>query len=153
MEPYLILKFIHVLLAITAVGSNITYGIWLGRASREPQHLQHVLRGVKFLDDRVANPGYGLLFATGLAMLYVGKIPWTTPWLLTALILYIALVAFAFRGYTPLLRRQIAALETGGLTSDAYKRVAMRAQQVGILLAVLVVIIVFLMVTKPALWG
>lgn len=32
MEPYLILKFIHVLLAITAVGSNIrTASGWGGR--------------------------------------------------------------------------------------------------------------------------
>lgn len=153
MDPYVILKFIHVLLAIIAVGSNITYGVWLGRASREPQHLPHVLRGVKFLDDRLANPAYGLLFVTGLGMLYFGKIPWTTPWLLTAIILYIILVAVAFRGYTPLLRRQIAALETEGPASVAYTRVAARARQIGILLAIIVVVIVFLMVTKPALWG
>ncbi len=153
MTPYAILKFIHVLLAIVAVGSNITYGVWLGRAAREPQHLGHVLRGVKFLDDRLANPAYGLLFVTGLGMLYFGKIPWTTPWLRTALILYVILVTVAAAGYTPLLRRQIAALEAGGPASDAYTRAAKRALRVGILLAALVLLIVFLMVAKPTLGG
>ena len=33
---FLIIKWIHVLSAITAVGANITYGIWMARASVEP---------------------------------------------------------------------------------------------------------------------
>jgi hypothetical protein len=42
MTFYVVLKFVHVLLAIIAVGANITYGMWLGRAAREPAHLEHV---------------------------------------------------------------------------------------------------------------
>ena len=57
--PYI--KLLHVLLAIVAVGFNASYGIWLARAAREPEHLGHVLRGIKILDDRFANPAYGLL--------------------------------------------------------------------------------------------
>jgi len=56
MSLYSILKFFHVLLAIVAVGFNASYGIWLARAAREPQHELHVLRGIKILDDRFANP-------------------------------------------------------------------------------------------------
>ncbi|MBI2200391.1 MAG: hypothetical protein HYU43_00430, partial [Armatimonadetes bacterium] len=52
-----------------------------------------------------------------------------------------------------LLRRQIAILERVGHQSSEYNRIAGRARTVGILLAALVVVIVFLMVTKPALWG
>lgn len=43
--PYI--KFLHVLLAIVAVGFNASYGIWLARAAHEPAHLGHVLRGIK----------------------------------------------------------------------------------------------------------
>ena len=151
MSAYLILKFLHVLLAITAVGANITYGVWLSRAAREPVHLDHVLRGIKALDDRVANPAFALLLVTGVAMVFAGRLPWTTPWLLTSLVLYVILVSVGLLGYTPQLRRQIAAL-AGGPGTPAYQAAAARAQRTGIFLAVLVVVIIFLMVTKPALW-
>src|SRR3989441_11009182 len=73
MSWYSLLKFVHVLLAITAVGSNITYAAWNARAAREPQHLAFVLKGIQFLDNRVANPAYGLLLVTGLMLVAVGN--------------------------------------------------------------------------------
>ncbi|MDP3702871.1 MAG: DUF2269 family protein [Candidatus Omnitrophota bacterium] len=153
MSAYAILKFVHVLLAIAAVGSNITYGVWLTRAARDRQHLGYVLQGVKILDDRVANPAYGLLFVTGVGMIVAGKVPWQTPWLLTSLMLYAGVILLGLFGYTPLLRRQIAALQAKGPEAPDYQVLAGRAQSVAIVLAVLVVVIVFFMVTKPALWS
>lgn len=104
------------------------------------------------LDDRIANPAYGVIFLTGMAMVQVGKVPWA-PWLVTGLILYVVVVVIAAALYTPTLRRQIAALDAGGPQSTEYQRLAARGTRLGILLSVIVVIIVFLMVTKPALWG
>ena len=153
MSGYLLLKWLHVLMAITALGANITYGVWQSRAAREPEHLAFALRGVKVLDDRIANPAYGMLLLTGLAMMAIGRIPLNTPWLLTALILYVILVAVAALGYTPTLRRQIKALDAGGPNSPEYQRLEARGTGLGIALGVIVVIIVFMMVTKPALWG
>src|SRR2546428_3898523 len=66
MTWYLLLKYIHVLLGITAVGTNITYAVWDTRGAREKEHLCFAPRGVSFLDPRVANPAYGLLLLTGL---------------------------------------------------------------------------------------
>jgi uncharacterized membrane protein len=152
MNGYLLLKWIHVLMAITALGANITYGVWLSRAAREPQYLAFALRGVKTLDDRVANPAYVLLFLTGMAMVGVGKVPWS-PWLTTGLTLYVILVVIALAGYTPTLRRQIEALDAGGPTSPRYQQLAARSTQLGILLGVIAVVIVYVMVTKPALWS
>jgi uncharacterized membrane protein len=43
---FLLLKWLHVLFAIVAVGSNVTYGIWLGRAARNPDALPFTLRGI-----------------------------------------------------------------------------------------------------------
>lgn len=153
MSIYSILRFVHVVLAIVAVGANITYGIWLSAAARDRTHLAFALRGVKILDDRFANPAYALLLVTGLAMIHFGKLSWTTPWLLVSLVLYVVVVGLGFRGYTPLLKKQIAALEAQGPDSPEFQMLSARATRVGILLAVVVVIIVFLMVTKPALWG
>jgi len=153
MTMYDVLKFLHVLLTIAAVGSNLTYGVWIGRAAREPRQLAFALRGVKILDDRIANPSYALLLITGFAMLYVRRISPTTPWILTSLVLYLVVLVVGLRGYTPVLRQQIAVLESGGPEAPEYQRLARRGLRLGVMLAVLVVVIVFLMVTKPALWG
>jgi len=110
-----------------------------------------VLRGIKLLDDRVANPAYGLLLVTGLSMLFVNSIPLTTRWILSALILYAVLLVVAFFVYTPTLRRQIALVESTGATSPEYLAAASRGRVVGIFLAVVVLAIVFLMVVKPAI--
>ena len=59
----------------------------------------------------------------------------------------------AAAGYTPALRRQIQALDAGGLNSPEYRQLAARGTRLGILPAIIAVIIVFVMVTKPALWS
>lgn len=150
---YTFLKWLHVLLAITALGANITYGIWLSRAARAPQMLSYTLRGVKFLDDRIANPAYALLLVTGLLMVFTAPLPITTPWILSALVLYGIVLLVGLFGYTPTLRRQIEVLESAGPDSETYKATAKRATMLGIVLAVFAVAIVFLMVFKPALWS
>jgi uncharacterized membrane protein len=149
MSAYLILKWFHVLLAIIALGANITYGVWFTRAGRDRQHLAFVLRGVRLLDNRIANPAYGLLLITGFAMTGMGHIPVSTPWVLTSLILYVILIVIAAAGYTPTLRRGIETLDAGGPDSPEFKQTAARGRSLGILLILIAVIIVFLMVTKP----
>ncbi len=151
MSLYTFLKFLHVLLAIVAVGFNASYGIWLARAAKEPEHTGHVLRGIKILDDRIANPAYGLLLITGIAMVIVGDIPLSTFWIAAALVLFVVLVVGGVAGYTPILRRQIALVEAGRVDSDEYRRLSTRGSAVGGVLAVVVLVIVFLMVTKPTL--
>ena len=66
-----ILKLIHVSAAIVAVGANATYGIWLSRASRSTEVLPFTLRTIKLIDDRLANPAYGLQLVTGLIMAFI----------------------------------------------------------------------------------
>ncbi len=151
MSLYLILKFLHVLLAIIAIGFNASYPIWLARAQREPEHALYVLRGIKILDDRFANPAYALLLVLGLAMSFMAGIPLSTFWIAAALVLYVVLIVGGLLVYSPTLKGQIAALESGGATSPEYTRLSQRGTVVGILLAVDVVIIVFLMVVKPTL--
>ena len=84
---YVLLKWVHVLLAITAVGANITYGIWIARSAKgDPKYHAQVLQTIRFLDNRIANPCYGLLLITGGAMVAVSRNgagsgwSFTTPW-------------------------------------------------------------------------
>ncbi|HEV3474514.1 MAG TPA: DUF2269 family protein [Actinomycetota bacterium] len=144
-------KFLHVVLAIIAVGFNASYGIWLSRAARDPDHELHVLRGIKALDDRFANPAYALLLVTGLIMVAISGVRITDFWIAAGLALYALVVVVGAGLYTPTLRRQIEVLEVQGPTSPAYQRLATRSRITGIGLAIPTIIIVFLMVTKPTL--
>ena len=150
---FFLLKWIHVMAAITALGANITYGVWLARSARDTEHLLFTLRTVKFLDDRIANPAYVVSLLTGVAMIYVSGYTFTTPWILLALVLYGLLVVLGIFGYSPTLNQQIKIAETSGPESEAYQAKARRGRLLGIVLGIITVAIVFLMVVKPALWG
>jgi uncharacterized membrane protein len=104
---------------------------------------------VKILDDRFANPAYGLLLVTGLIMVAISPVEITTFWIALSLVLYGFVIVLGLVVYTPTLRRQIRLLDREGRQSAAYRATSTRGRIVGILLAVLVIAIVFLMVTKP----
>lgn len=148
---YQLAKFVHILLAIVAVGFNASYGIWLARAAKAPQATQsHVLRTIKFLDDRFANPAYVLLLVSGLFMVVNAGIPFSRFWIAGAIGLWLVLLFVGAGVYTPTLRDQIRVLENEGPASEEYHRLSERGRNVGIVLAIIVAAIVFLMVTKPA---
>ena len=73
-----ILKWVHILLAIAAVGANITYSIWIQRGMANRASLPFALRGVRFIDSRIATPAYVLLLLTGVGMAAVAEISLTT---------------------------------------------------------------------------
>ena len=143
-----ILKFFHILFVITAVGANITYGVWQARAAIDPEHESFALRGVKFLDDRVANPAYLLVLVTGLTMAW-WHWSYTIHWIMAAIVLFVAMFIFALAVYSPALTRQIEALERDGPQSSAYRSAALRATTFGIAVMVPILAILFLMVVKP----
>jgi uncharacterized membrane protein len=148
---FLIVKYIHILSAIVAVGLNISYAIWILRAQREPAHTAFALKGIKFLDDRIANPAYGLLLLSGLLMVVLLPIPITTLWIVIALVLYAVLLVVAITQYTPTLRNQIKLAEAGDTTSAEFRGLARRGQLLGQTLGLIVLVILAMMVFKPHL--
>jgi uncharacterized membrane protein len=149
MDWYPWLKTLHILFAIVAVGLNISYGIWQARAAREPVHMGYALRGIKFLDDRVANPSYGGLLIAGILLVVFGPWEFTQFWVYAAIALYLVMGTVAFFFYSPTLKRQIALYETSGAGSAEFAALGARGRFVGIILAVIVVAIIVLMVVKP----
>jgi uncharacterized membrane protein len=145
------LKVGHILAAIVAVGFNFSYGILIRRAASEPEHLGHVLRTVRVLDDRFANPAYGVLFVLGLLMVFIGAPDIGDLWIWLSIVLLLTATVLGFAVYSPLLRRQIAAIEDAGPASGEYQALAGRGVGLGALLGVIVVVIIGLMVLKPTL--
>jgi uncharacterized membrane protein len=146
-----ILKFIHILAAIVAVGFNISYAVWIIRAQRDPSHTAFALKGIKFIDDRIANPAYGVLLITGIAMVFLIGYKITTLWIDVTLVLFVALIVVAATQYTPTLRNQVRLAEGGDTTSAEFTRLAKRGQLLGQVLGAIVVLILAMMVFKPTL--
>ena len=147
---YNLLKFIHIFSAIVAVGANITYGVWNARLAGEPSHAAFALKGIKFLDDRIANPAYGVLLLTGLILVFVGN--WGFKlWVIVALIGFAIVAGLGFGVFTPLLRNQIRLAESGDTSSAEYQRLAGRSRALGPALGLVVVIILVMMVFKPTI--
>ena len=145
---YLILKFIHIAAAITAVGANITYGVWNVRSQSDPAHLGFALKGIKFIDDRIANPAYGVVFLTGLIMVFVGH--WGLRfWTVAAVILFIALVAVAVGLFSPLLNRMIREVDAGQTASPEFEGLVRRNRILGAVFGLIIALILVLMVFKP----
>lgn len=146
-----IVLYVHILAAIVAVGFNISYAVWIVRARSNPTQMAFALKGVKFLDDRIANPAYGVLLLTGLLLVYLGHYSITTLWIDIAIILFVALIVIAAFFYTPALREQVKLAEAGDTSSAEFSRLGSRGQLLGQLLGVIVLVILAMMVFKPTL--
>lgn len=147
---YTLLVFLHIFATMTAVGLNASYAIWIARGTRNPASLPFALRGVKFIDDYVANPCYLIGGVTGALMIAMGKS--VAPFLWIAIALYLVAMTMAYGLYTPLLSRQIKMLETTGIDNPEYQTLARRSNQAGVAMGILVIIILALKIFEPPLW-
>ena len=75
----------------------------------------------------------------------------TTFWIVAAVVLWVIAVGWGAALYTPSLKRQIATLDAKGFDSSEYRQVSQRAQVIGMVNMVPVLLILILMVFKPTL--
>lgn len=150
---YPILVWLHVVAAAIAVGANVTYGVWLARVRTHPGALPFTLATVKFIDDRIANPAYVFVAITGVVLVWLGPLSFTTPWVLASIVLFLAVAAIGFLMYTPTLKAQVALAEARRHDTAEFAALSRTGRILGPLIGVLVVAILFLMVVQPPLWG
>jgi len=145
----LLLKVVHVLAAIVAVGANLTYAFWLRRAGTDDrERLVWTIESIRRLDNLIATPAYVVVLLTGLGMVVSGAFSFSTGWIQVAIGLYVLVVILSITLYAPALRRQLTAAEADP-SSAAYRAAASRSNILGILVTLIVLVIVVLMVTKP----
>jgi uncharacterized membrane protein len=150
MDWYLFWKLVHVLSAIVAVGANVTYFVWLAAMRGRTQPAQSfALETISKLDRRVANPAYTVLPVTGVIMVLISPVGFTTFWIAVAIGLYILVGVFAGALFVPALRRLTAIVDTEGPEASGYAEAAQRTRMRGLLTMLPVAGIVFLMVVKP----
>ena len=149
MNTYLWLKLVHVLAAITAVGTNLTYFVWLIGVRRSNEHSAYVLNGIRRLDARVANPAYVVLPITGILMVLDADLGFTTFWIAAGIALYVTMAAFGGIFFSPALRRQVELAEADPVDNASYEQAARRTTVTGIITMVMIAAIVYMMVMKP----
>ena len=148
MSALAVLKLVHVALALFAVGTNLSFPIWVRIAERETAHLAFVLRSVRWIDRFVTIPAYGLVALTGLALALAEGVPLTTLWLGGALALFAAVILAGALLYAPVSRARLAAAERGSMPD--YGRERRRAERLDLFIIPAVLVILALMVWRPA---
>lgn len=150
MQPWQILKLVHILSVIVALGANLTYACWLARAGRDPDRLVFVIESIGRLDRRIANPAYIVAFLAGAGIVLTGPFSFGTLWVGAAIVLYVLVALLGITVYAPAVRLQLALARTDP-ASPEYGTAARRSRLIGLGVTGLVVVIVALMVLKPTI--
>ena len=149
-ELYIYLKWLHIVAACIAFGSNVTHFFWLVAANRDAEYRARILSLVKRIDDRLAVPAYAVTIACGATM-WLWKWPIGSSWIGLSLILSVLLTAMGV-SYGPLMNRWIYLSEAHSWSGYSLNVLAnvLTCWWASMLFGVLVIL--FLMVSKPVLW-
>ena len=146
---YLLAKFLHILIAILALGTSAGLGIVLEFYGNHPAHGSFVLRAIRRIVAFFVIPGYVLMLVTGL---WMAKFSWplTLKWIQAALALWgIGIVILGI--FLSVLHKQIGLFDTKGPASDLYRRVSLLGRGLGAGAGLVVALLLYLMVFKPDL--
>jgi len=144
---YLWVKFLHIMIAILALGTSAGLGIVLEFYGDHPIHGPFLLRAIKRIVAFFVYPGYVLMLATGLWMANLNW-PLTTSWIKAALALWgVGIVILTI--FLAVLHKQLRLFEAEGPTSISYRRVSLLGRGLGAGLGLVVIINLYLMVFKP----
>ncbi len=165
MNPYLVVKTVHILSSVLLVGTGFGTAFYLFFANRTPiagargaslEAQAVVSRLVVRADLWFTTPAVIVQPLSGLAMMKLAGWPMTTPWIVLSLALY----ALAGACWLPVLflqhrmaRTAAADLAAHRPLSASYWRDARRWERLGYPAFVAMVAIYALMVNKPALWS
>ena len=156
-----ILLFLHIFGAIVAFGPTYSFILLGPMVGREPQHANFAIRYQHLVSTRMIAPLAILQGVTGLLIVWRTNINiLATTWLLVAIVLYIIALVIAFTVLLPTASKLVEATSTPPPppAPDAPPRtgppphiaaLVRRARMAGMANAILIVVIVFLMVTKP----
>ena len=121
-------------------------------ALNNPSGRAYTLKTIRLMEVRYVNPSYVLVGITGLALVDRSGRDFTTPWVITSIVVFLVVTAIGGAVYAPLLRRQITLAEENYPDSAEYRRLDLRGNIIGLAIAALVVFLIYLMVFQPALW-
>lgn len=157
-DPYLLAKWLHVLSSTVLFGTGIGTAfqmVWVMRRA-DPHQVHGVASGVVVADWLFTTPAGLVQPATGLWLIWLAGWSLTEPWLLLTYALYL----LAFLCWAPVVHLQIrirdlaAQAESQGtaLPPEAYRAFRLWFA-LGWPAFIALMVVFWLMVTKPLLWG
>ena len=154
--------FLHVMGAIAVFGPTFVFPIIASQASKSPQNFPFAARLSEYIERRLVLPGAVVQGITGVALIIILGADLTSAayrWLVGGIILYAIAISFAFFVQAKNAERMVHLMDSmppgpppAGAPAGPPPEVAAlgkKLAQGGQLLAVLIVLIVILMVTKP----
>jgi uncharacterized membrane protein len=147
-SEYLLWKFVHILIAIVALGTSAGLGIVLEFYGNHPVHGPFLLRVIRRMVAPLVLPGYVLMLMTGLWMVSTSW-PLATRWVQGAVALWVVGILL-LAGFLVVLGKQVRALEAEGPASRSYRRASLLGRGLGAGMGLIVVLILYLMVFKPS---
>ncbi len=148
---YLVLKFVHIVLAIVAVGFTSTFGLLSVRAANidgDGREMMFALNAIVLMSN-IAHACFLLLLATGLWMVWEADYSFKFTYIYMSLILFaVAFLAGTFV-MVPSAKRRIVILSERGPDDPEFIALSERAAKLGPALSIIAIILIFLMVAKP----
>jgi uncharacterized membrane protein len=154
--------FLHVAGAVLAFGPTFTFPFIGSMGGKEPQHVNFALRVQHRIASNLVMPLALFQAVTGIALIWVGNIDLfsgTNWWLVVGIVLYLIALSNSMFILLPHVRELITltsmappAPAEGAAPSGPPPRVAklvQQSRQLGALNALLIIVIIFLMVTRP----
>ena len=149
-ELYITLKWLHIVSAVIALGSNITHFFWLLSANSDPVNRANILRLVKKIDDRLAVPSYAITGACGITM-WLWQWPTWSPWIITSLVIFTVLTIMGI-AFGPFMHKWIALAKDQSPDNQPLFILNRRLTIWWGGICIGAVVILYLMIWKPILW-
>jgi hypothetical protein len=146
----LVVKLLHILLAITAVGFTLAFFVILSSKDKTREQLQFQLHLCHRL-EAIAVPCFVLLLVSGLGMKLLSTLAWGTFWFASSLTIMLVALALGITVVGPTLNKQVALIDQPNPPMDELDRLANRSKVVRGVLLLMVLTMVSMMVFKPTL--
>lgn len=157
MDPYLTLKWLHILSSTVLFGTGIgtAFQMVMAMRRRHPQTLAHTAHHVVLADWLFTTPAGIAQPLTGLGLIHAAGYSLTEPWLLVTYALY----ALAFACWAPVVHLQIrirSLARAAAASGEPLPAAALRAYRLWFALGwpafTALMGIFWLMVARPQLW-
>jgi uncharacterized membrane protein len=153
-DAYSISVFIHVTAVVVGFGATFAEALMFPVAMKVGRrHLPYVHRLQLAINQRFAGPALGLIILTGIYQTIDGDWGFGSFWISATFVIAIVVGAINGAYFIPTDRRLAVMvereIEAGGELSEDYQRQARREGVMGAVTGVLIVVAIFLMVTKP----
>ena len=151
------LKLVHILSATVLFGTGLgtAFQMWMAERTGDVRAIAVVARNVVIADYLFTTPAVVIQPVTGIALIWIAGYEPFSSWLVAVYLLYVLTGAC----WTPVVKIQVRlrdmareCVRSGQPLPPDYRRLMRRWTALGIPAFSAVIVIFWLMVTKPALW-